>query len=99
MEGFSEKPDNKFWNNLYKIGVTGWDIGYIATPIKEYFAQITDKNLKILIPGAGNGYDVEYLYQQGFKNVFILDFAEKAIQNFKIRISQFPDEQIRDCQK
>ncbi len=94
MEVFPDSPDKNFWNKLYNQGLTGWDIGYIATPIKEYFTQVKDKNKKILIPGAGNGYDVEYLFQQGFSNTFILDFAEKAIQNFKERIPGFPPEQI-----
>ncbi len=94
MKSFPEKPDKQFWNNLYLSGTTGWDIGYIATPIKEYFDQVSDKSKKILIPGAGNSYEAEYLFQHGFKNIFILDFAEKVIQNFKLRVPNFPDNQI-----
>ena len=94
MQIFPEKPDKTFWNNLYEQGITGWDIGYIATPIKEYFAQVEDRSKKILIPGAGNGHDVAYLFQQGFRNTCILDFAKKAIDNFKERIPDFPNEQI-----
>jgi hypothetical protein len=40
-----------FWDNKYKSGETGWDIGYISTPLKKYFDQLTNKELKILIPG------------------------------------------------
>ena len=94
MKDYPEKPDKNIWNHLYKSGTTGWDIGYIAPPIKSYFDQVEDKSLQILIPGAGNAYDVEYLFRKGFKNTFILDFAEKAIQNFKTRVPEFPREQI-----
>ena len=94
MSEFSEKPKAEFWNELYKTGTIGWDIGYIATPIKEYFAQLKHKDYWILIPGAGNGHEAEYLYLQGCKNIYILDFAEEAIQNFKSRLPYFPDNQI-----
>lgn len=94
MSKYPEKPSPEFWNNLYKSGSTGWDIGYIATPIKEYFSQLTRKNYQILVPGAGNGYDVGYLYQQGFSNVFLLDFAQEAINNFKKSFLYFPESQI-----
>ncbi len=94
MNNFPEKPDEQFWNNLYLSGTTGWDIGYIATPIKEYFNQVTDKSKKVLIPGAGNSYEAEYLFKLGFKNIYILDFAQTAAQNFKSRVPDFPENQI-----
>ncbi|MBN1253079.1 MAG: hypothetical protein JXR51_12960 [Bacteroidales bacterium] len=90
-----EKDYNSdYWENKYLNNKTGWDIGYIATPIKEYFDQIEEKSVKILVPGAGNGYEVEYLFNNGFKNVFFLDYSDFATQNFKKRIPSFPDNQI-----
>jgi len=86
--------NSEFWENKYIKNQIGWDIGYIATPIKEYFSQFKDKTVKILVPGAGNAYEVEYLYNAGFKNIFLLDFAEFAINNFKNRIKYFPENQI-----
>ncbi len=85
---------SEYWENKYIKNQTGWDIGYIATPIKEYFDQLEDKTVKILIPGAGNAYEVEYLYNTGFKNVFLLDFSDSAINNFIKRTSHFPNNQI-----
>ena len=49
-----------YWEERYQKGETGWDAGKITTPIKEYIDQLTNKNLKILIPGAGNGYEFDY---------------------------------------
>ncbi len=85
-------PD--YWDNFYKAGKTGWDIGYVSTPLKEYFDQLDDKSVKILVPGAGNGWEVEYLYKEGFVNTFLLDFSEEAILSFKKRFPDFPELQI-----
>ena len=46
------------------------------------------------MPGAGNGYEVEYLYNKGFSNTFLLDFSQKAIASFKKRCAEFPNENI-----
>jgi hypothetical protein len=79
------------WQKRYEEGKTGWDIGYVSPPLKAYFDQLENKELRILIPGAGNGYEVAYLHQQGFTNVTLLDIASAPLQNFKSRHPDFPD--------
>ncbi len=86
--------DKNFWDSRYKTNTIGWDIGYVSTPLKDYIDQLTDKNQKILIPGAGNSYEAEYLHSQGFKNVFILDFSKTALKNFLTRVPSFPKSHI-----
>lgn len=86
--------DKQYWENRYKENQTGWNIGYISTPIKLYINQLTDKSIRILIPGAGNSYEAEYLWLNGFKNVFVLDIAEQPLFNIKKRIPEFPDNQL-----
>ncbi|MBU1012942.1 MAG: methyltransferase domain-containing protein [Bacteroidetes bacterium] len=88
------KLDKEYWNLQYEQNKYGWDIGYPSTPIKNYIDQLTDKSIKILIPGAGHAYEAEYLYNHGFINTFVLDYAEKAITKFKARIPDFPESQI-----
>ncbi|MDQ3191635.1 MAG: TPMT family class I SAM-dependent methyltransferase [Bacteroidota bacterium] len=83
-----------FWNSRYKSFDTGWDIGEVSTPLKNYFDQLKDKSLRILIPGSGNAYEAEYLFHNGFKNVFLLDFSTLALENFNKRVSDFPKEQL-----
>lgn len=83
-----------YWQSRYENNETGWDAGKITTPLKEYIDQIEDKNLKILIPGAGNGYELDYFLSKGFKNVFVVDFAETPLQNIKKRIPELPDSQL-----
>lgn len=86
--------DKIYWDDTYKNNKAGWDVGYVATPLKEYFDQLGDKSIKILVPGAGNAYEVEYLFNHGFKNVFLLDFAETPINNFLTRNPEFPKNQV-----
>ncbi len=84
----------KYWDNSYKEGKTGWDIGHVSPPLAEYLDQLTNKDIKILIPGAGRGYEANYAYENGFKNVYICDFSPLAIAEFKNLYPYFPDENI-----
>lgn len=86
--------DKSYWEDKFSNDETDWDIGYVSTPLKEYFDQITNKDLRILIPGSGNGYEAEYLHSKGFKNVFIVEWSDTAIKNFQERFPEFPPENI-----
>lgn len=88
------KLNKEYWEERYRQQLTGWDIGYISTPLKTYVDQLGGKNTRILIPGAGNSYEAEYLYENGFKNVYVIDIAKSPLQNFKSRFPLFPDEQL-----
>lgn len=83
-----------YWTQRYKEDKIGWDIGYPSTPLKTYFDQLENKELKILIPGAGNAYEAEYLFSNGFKNVFVLDISEVPLLAFKKRNPDFPEAQL-----
>ena len=82
--------DEKYWNDRYKVNEIGWDIGSVSPPLKNYFDQLTDKNLKILIPGGGNSHEAEYLHQNGFTNVYVADVSKIALNNIIKRVSGFP---------
>ncbi len=82
------------WNQRYLDQDMGWDIGHISPPLKTYFDQLNNKEIRILIPGCGNAYEAEYLFQQGFKNVVLIDWAQKAIDDFKKRNPEFPKEHL-----
>ncbi|WP_237276844.1 methyltransferase domain-containing protein [Tenacibaculum ovolyticum] len=83
-----------FWENKYKVNKTGWDLGEVSSPLKAYFDQLEDKELKILIPGGGNSYEAEYLFNKGFKNVFIVDLSKTALENIQKRVPSFPNSQL-----
>jgi hypothetical protein len=82
------------WQARYESGETGWDIGHVSTPLKTYFDQLENKELKILVPGGGNGYEAAYLHQQGFENVFLLDIAPKPLSDFSTNHPYFPKEHL-----
>lgn len=90
--------DKNYWANRYQTGEIGWDAGVITTPIKAYIDHLVEKgvdeNLKILIPGVGSGYEAAYLWAQGFRNVFVCDWAKEAIERYKNNVPDFPESQI-----
>lgn len=86
--------DKQFWEEKYSNHQTGWDIGHISTPLKTYIDQLDNKGLTILIPGAGNAYEAEYLVRHGFKNVTIVDWVETAISNLQSRMPDFPKDNL-----
>ena len=75
-----------FWENKYKLNKIGWDLGEVSPPLKAYFDQLTNKDLKILIPGGGNSHEAEYLFKNGFKNVYVVDLSKTALDNFFRRL-------------
>ena len=84
----------KFWTNKYETNKIGWDLGEVSPPLKAYFDQLKNKELKILIPGGGNSYEAEYLFNNGFKNVYVVDIAKQPLQNIKLRVPDFPETQL-----
>lgn len=83
-----------YWSKRYQELNTGWDVGEPTTPLKAYIDQLENKELKILIPGAGNAYEAEYLASKGFKNVYVLDLAKEPLEAFQKRVPDFPSEQV-----
>ena len=81
----------EFWSDRYKNGQTGWDLGHISPPLKAYFDQLENKNLKILIPGCGRGYEGIYLLENGFTNVFLADYSKEALNEVKRNAPHFLD--------
>ncbi|MBK0404766.1 methyltransferase domain-containing protein [Adhaeribacter sp. BT258] len=84
------KLSSEYWQNRYLNAQTGWDLGAVSPPLKAYASQLSSQKLKILIPGAGNAYEAEYLHQQGFTEVYVADFAEAPLLTLKQRLPDFP---------
>ena len=88
------KLNSHYWEKRYQENETGWNVGAITTPIKEFIDQLEDKNLRILIPGAGNGYEFDYLIQKGFKETYVVDYAPTPLENIKKRMSGLSEKHI-----
>lgn len=86
--------DKAYWGKAYDEDDTGWDIGSPSTPLKTYIDQLTNKDLRILIPGAGNAYEAGYLHNKGFTNVTVLDLTEQPLANLKKRCPSFPNDKL-----
>ncbi len=84
--------DSDFWNKRYLDGETGWDTGTITTPLKTYIDHLTDRDLRILIPGGGNSHEALYLLECGFMQVHIVDIASVLEANLKNKFSPFPSD-------
>ena len=85
-----EKLSADYWSNRYQNSEIGWDLRQVSPPLKEYIDQLEDKSISILIPGCGSGYEGEYLFQKGFKNVHLLDFSNEPLEAFQKRVPEFP---------
>ena len=86
--------NQNYWTERYQNGNTGWNIGYPSTPLKEYIDQLKNKNLRILLPGAGNAHEAGYLWTQGFKKTHVLDISNHPLETFAMKFPTFPKSQI-----
>ncbi|MFD2786438.1 methyltransferase domain-containing protein [Hymenobacter rubripertinctus] len=87
--------DAAYWQQRYVSGQTGWDAGAITPPLREYFAQLGKPDARrILIPGAGNAYEAEYLHAAGWPNVWVADLAPAPLEALARRVPDFPAEHL-----
>lgn len=86
--------DENYWSQRYEAKQTGWDIGYASPALMQYLDQIENKDISILIPGAGNGYEAVAAYEMGFSAVHILDFSPIPLAQFEANAPNFPKAHI-----
>lgn len=92
MEKSNIKLDGSYWDQRYQEDNTGWDIGYANKALVEYVLTSVSKDTRILIPGAGNAYELESIWKAGYTNAFAMDLSPTAKTNFLNRVSDFPAE-------
>ena len=83
--------NQSYWSKRYQDGDTPWDLGAVSPPLQAYFDTLEDKDLSILIPGAGRAYEARYLMEKGFSRVFVCDWAQEALDALK---PDFPDNRL-----
>ena len=86
--------NDEFWSKRYKDNQTGWDIGYCSTPLKTYFENLADRNITVLIPGAGYGHEAIFLHELGFQHVTVIDLAAEPLEEIQRRCPTFPKNQL-----
>lgn len=85
-----EELNAEFWNERYIHNQMGWDIGAPSKPLTEFLDRWPQKHSKILIPGAGNAYEAEYAWNNGYEHVHVLDLSVEALKGFHKRVPDFP---------
>lgn len=77
---------SEYWELRYQKEQTGWDIGAPSTPLVEFINGIQNKEAAILIPGCGNSYEAEYIVEQGFTNLTVIDIATSPVERLQQKI-------------
>mgnify|MGYP001827524627 FL=1 len=89
------KLNKEYWQDRYEARKTGWDMGMVSPPLAAYIDQLGDKELNILLPGAGMGYEAVYLAESGYEALTVLDIAPYPLESLKERLpSSFPTENL-----
>ena len=90
----TKKINKEYWDTLYKSNEIGWDIGYPSPALADYIDQFKNRDLKILIPGCGNGYEAQYLLAKGFKDITVIDIAPTLTAGLEQRFEPFLGTQL-----
>jgi SAM-dependent methyltransferase len=86
--------DQEFWNNRYAEGKTGWDLGGVSPALKFWIDKIPNKSARILLPGAGNAYEIDYLLENCFQNITVIDIAPLLVSELKKKYSDLKEVNI-----
>lgn len=68
------ETDKEFWDDRYVTQNTRWDLGKASAPIKRWFDSQANKKIKVLIPGAGRGHEIEYPGAKDLRTCMLLIF-------------------------
>ncbi|MGB3699973.1 MAG: methyltransferase domain-containing protein [Anaerolineales bacterium] len=78
----SDVNSPSFWEESYRSGRTGWDLG-MPTPV---FQRLAESEIflpgKMLVICAGRGYDARLFARRGFQ-VTAVDFADQAVKEMQ----------------
>ena len=69
-------------------------MGSPSPPLTAFLQKLVHKDQKILIPGAGNAYEIEWLHKNGFTNAYVMDISQIPLNNLKSRVPDFPDSHL-----
>lgn len=81
---------HNFWDELYRSNETGWDLKGVSPPIRAYIDTLRNKQMSILIPGCGNAYEADYLLQNGFTHVTLIDISSELVSRLQQKFKDLP---------
>jgi SAM-dependent methyltransferase len=79
MPEFSSRDPNtpQFWDERFKQEFTPWDLGDVPQALRDFVARDSAPRT-VLIPGCGNGYELQFLSDAGW-NATAIDFSPAAV--------------------
>jgi len=91
--------NKEYWEERYSNKDRKWDLKSISPPIKAIIDQLDlpnkqNKELKVLIPGAGMGYEAIYLFNKGYLNTYVVDIATQPLAAIEKACPDFPKNQL-----
>lgn len=75
--------DDEYWSNRYCTHNDAWDLGRVSPPLQQYIDQLKNKSIRILIPGCGNAYEAQYLFDSGFTNITLIDISTEITSHLQ----------------
>lgn len=90
-----QELNKSYWEDRYRHLDIPWDLGNPAPWIFEIVRnQLLLPHHRILVPGAGNGHEVVWLWQHGFRNITVIDIARQPLDKIRQVLPEFPSEQL-----
>jgi hypothetical protein len=84
----------EFWDERWKLKETGWDMKLVSPPLKAYVDTIVNKEVAILIPGCGSAYEAEYLLENGFTNVTLIDISPTLVLSLLEKLKKYAGKEL-----
>ncbi len=79
----------QYWEQRHQKNDTPWHLNDVSQPLATYIDQIDNKNISVLIPGAGHYHEAKYLWEKGFRDITICDISPTAIANIQVKLEAF----------
>lgn len=91
MQSSKISLDQSYWDQRWQKGETGWDIGQPSPALMAYAATLSDRTLRLLIPGCGNAHEAEALARMGFSDIHLLDISPTLTQQLRQRLRPYSE--------
>lgn len=88
----------EYWDKIYsdtENSNTSWYEEFPAPAVEILKECVLDKNDKILIAGAGISSFVNYLADEGYKNIIATDISSVALEKLKVQLGTVKNESVR----
>jgi SAM-dependent methyltransferase len=79
MPEFNSRDPNtpQFWDERFEQAFTPWDLGGVPQALRDFVGRDSARRT-VLIPGCGNGYELQFLSDAGW-DATAIDFSPAAV--------------------